>query len=139
LGIAVGRVGAFLDGYGQGLPSDLPWASQYTSQLMATPDFGVPRHPAQLYDALVAVALYLLIQRLPENWRASVFLALYATARLALGAVRLDPAFLFGFQIEQLLATGTLVVGIVYGLRSAQRAARPAPRRVPQPSDPVAV
>ncbi|HEX8969337.1 MAG TPA: prolipoprotein diacylglyceryl transferase family protein, partial [Chloroflexota bacterium] len=33
LGIAVGRLGAFVDGHGQGLPSDLPWATQYTNRL----------------------------------------------------------------------------------------------------------
>ncbi len=58
LGIALGQLGAFLDGHGQGLPSQLPWATLYTNPLAASPDFGVPRHPLQLYDALVALALF---------------------------------------------------------------------------------
>jgi phosphatidylglycerol:prolipoprotein diacylglycerol transferase len=121
LGIAVGRLGAFLDGHGQGLPSDLPWATQYASPLAATPDFGVPRHPAQVYDALIALALFALLSRappgLPAGSRLAAFLVLYGVARLVLGSVRLDPAFLFGLQIEQILALAGIGFGLVYGLR----------------------
>jgi phosphatidylglycerol:prolipoprotein diacylglycerol transferase len=128
LGIAVGRVGAFLDGHGQGLPSDLPWATQYASRLAATPDFGVARHPAQLYDALVALTvcgvLLALPRGLPAGSRMAMFFVLYGTARLALGGVRLDPSFLFGLQIEQLLAAGGIGFGAVYGLRPLLRMRR---------------
>jgi phosphatidylglycerol:prolipoprotein diacylglycerol transferase len=121
LGIAIGRVGAFLDGHGQGLPSDLPWATQYASRLAATPDFGVPRHPAQLYDALIALVLFVVLSRAPRTLapgsRLAAFLVLYGAARLLLGAVRLDPAFLFGLQIEQILALGGIGFGLVYGLQ----------------------
>jgi phosphatidylglycerol:prolipoprotein diacylglycerol transferase len=121
LGIAIGRMGAFLDGHGQGLPSDLPWATQYANQLAATPDFGVARHPAQVYDALIALALFVMLSRappgLPVGSRLAAFLVLYGAARLALGSVRLDPAFLFGLQIEQLLALAAIGFGLVYGLR----------------------
>jgi phosphatidylglycerol:prolipoprotein diacylglycerol transferase len=140
LGIAIGRVGAFLDGHGQGLPSDLPWATQYANRLAATPDFGVPRHPAQVYDALIAVALAVLLSRAPRGLapgsRLAAFLVLYGLARLMLGAVRLDPAFLFGLQIEQILAVGAIGFGLVYGLRPVLRLRRaePAPTHgEPQP------
>ncbi|MGI9147947.1 MAG: prolipoprotein diacylglyceryl transferase family protein [Chloroflexota bacterium] len=121
LGIGVGRLGAFLDGHGQGLPSDLPWATQYANRLAATPDFGVPRQPAQLYDALVALTLWVALSRLPRRWsagsRMALFLVLYSSSRLGLGMVRLDPSFLFGLQIEQLLAVLGLAFGVWYGLR----------------------
>lgn len=44
LGIAVGRVGCFLEGCCAGTPSGLPWAVE-------------GRHPAQLYESLGAFAL----------------------------------------------------------------------------------
>ena len=120
LGIAVGHVGAFLEGAGQGLASDLPWATQYASPLAATPDFGVPRHPAQLYEAVVGLALFFVLRalpgRLPAGVRASAFLVAYGLARVALGPLRLDPAFLFGLQIEQLLAIGAVAFGAAYAL-----------------------
>jgi len=121
LGIVVGRLGAFLDGHGQGIPSDLPWATQYASRLAATPDFGVSRQPAQLYDALVAMLVFAVVSTLPRGWpagsRAALGCGLYGTARLLLGAVRLDPPFLFGLQVEQLLALGGVGFGAWYGVR----------------------
>jgi phosphatidylglycerol:prolipoprotein diacylglycerol transferase len=128
LGIAIGRLGEFLDGHGQGLPSDLPWATQYANHLAASPDFGVARHPAQLYDALVALLLFAILSRAPRRLaagsRLAGFLVLYGGARLVLGAVRLDAAFLFGLQIEQILAVGAVGFGLVYGLRPVLRAGR---------------
>ena len=118
LGIAVGRLGMFLDGAGQGLPSDLPWATRYSSPFSATPDFGVPRHPAQLYDGLFALGMFLLLEllwrgRLAHGRRLWLFMVLYGLARVALGLVRLDPPFLLGLQIEQLIALGCVAVGVL--------------------------
>lgn len=125
LGIVVGRLGEFLDGHGQGLVSALPWATQYANQFAATPDFGVARHPAQLYDALVALGLFALIKLLPSSAphgaRLATFLVVYGLGRLLIGQVRLDPAFLFGLQIEQLLALISVALGVVYGLRAVLR------------------
>jgi phosphatidylglycerol:prolipoprotein diacylglycerol transferase len=123
LGIAIGRVGEFLDGQGQGPPSSLAWATQYASRLAATPDFGVPRHPSQLYDAAIALVLFAVMmwllprRRLPAGSRTVVFLVAYGAARLALGPLRLDPAFIFGLQIEQLIALGCVGVGLELGAR----------------------
>jgi phosphatidylglycerol:prolipoprotein diacylglycerol transferase len=144
LGIALGRLGAFLDGHGQGAPSDLPWATLYTQPLAATPDFGVPRHPAQLYDVLLCLMLCVVLRALPRQpagTRLAAFLALYGTGRVMLGLVRLDAAFLFGLQIEQLLALGAIAVGVwlvagprlgrqvgVAATTSAQAAATSSPR-----------
>jgi phosphatidylglycerol---prolipoprotein diacylglyceryl transferase len=121
LGIGVGRLGEFLEGAGQGLPSGLPWATRYSSPFAATPDFGVPRHPAQLYDFVIALALAGLLlaldRKLPVGFLGALFFVAYAAARVVLGLVRLDPPFLFGLQIEQLLALGTTVYLAVIGLR----------------------
>jgi phosphatidylglycerol:prolipoprotein diacylglycerol transferase len=121
LGIVIGRLGQFLDGYGQGLPSTLPWATDYSSRLMATPDFGVPRHPAQVYDALVALGLFVLLRPMPSHWRAATFLVVYSAASLALAQTRVEPTFLFGLQIDQMLAALTLVGGLAFSSRLIRR------------------
>lgn len=141
LGIVIGRFGQFIDGSGQGLPSSLPWATMYASPLAATPDFGVPRHPAQLYDAAVALALcgfaWAVPRAAPAGTRAAVVLVCYAIGRLALGAVRVDPPFLFGLQIEQLLALGVAAYSFMFGARPllgyvSNRRAAPAGDRATQ-------
>jgi phosphatidylglycerol:prolipoprotein diacylglycerol transferase len=140
LGIAVGRLGMFLDGAGQGLPSGLPWATTYSSALSATPDFGVPRHPAQVYDLLVALALlailYLTRGRFGDGKRLWLFVVVYGAARVALGAVRLDPPFLFGLQIEQWLALGCVALGLTRWVTQFRRAAETRPS-VRHAADPV--
>ena len=140
LGIALGRLGMFLDGAGQGLPSDLPWATTYSSPFSATPDFAVPRHPAQAYDMLVALALLgaLLVTRgrLGDGRRLWLFVVAYGAARVALGAVRLDPPFLFGLQIEQWLALGCVALGLTRCVTQFRRAAEVQPS-VRHAADPV--
>jgi phosphatidylglycerol:prolipoprotein diacylglycerol transferase len=128
LGIAIGRVGSFLDGAGQGLPTDLPWGTRYTNELSAVPDFGVPRHPAQVYEgavALVVFGLLLLLPRTaPTGLRFWTFLAFLGGARIALGGLRLEPAFLFGLQLEQLIA----LLALVFAVAQAVGARRPVRR-----------
>ncbi len=129
LGIAIGRLGEFLDGHGQGVASTLPWATQYANRLAASPDFGVARHPAQLYDALFALALFALLKLLPASvpagTRLATFLVLYGLERVVMGPLRLDPSFLFGLQLEQILALACVAFGLAYGLRpSLRRASR---------------
>jgi phosphatidylglycerol---prolipoprotein diacylglyceryl transferase len=144
LGIAVGCLGAFLEGAGQGPPSDLPWATQYASPLAATPDFGVSRQPAQLYEALIALGVFAVLhalpRRVPAGMRLAVFLVLYGAARVALGALRLEPDFLFGLQIDQLLALGAVGIGAIYGLRTLlkPRAAAVRPERAAAAEDSLA-
>jgi len=57
----------------------------------------------------------------PAGLRLAAFLVAYGGARVALGAVRLDPAFIFGLQLEQLLALGSMTVGGVIAARLVLR------------------
>jgi prolipoprotein diacylglyceryltransferase len=114
LAIAIGQLGAFIDGQGQGLPSDLPWATRYTNPLSAVPDFRLARHPVQIYDGVIACALFMLLARLRPGLRWWSGVVVYGLARIGLGAVRLDPEFLFGLQLEQLLAGCGVGVAVVH-------------------------
>lgn len=111
----IGRLGCFLNGDGQGRPSSLPWATLYASSNAMTPDFGVPRHPAQLYQAL-ADGLALGIVLAAGRWRPLAGLqlwlaaALYGLSRFALGVVRIDPTFALGLQLGQIIGLGVAVL-----------------------------
>ena len=125
----------------------------------ATPD---PSEPARDPDAVSRLKLTQALQRAKYAiaWERSwphlarlctvvgLFLVAYGLGRFALGVVRLDPAFLLGLQIEQLLALAMAAAGVVYGIRpllakagDRARALQPrheATRTSPQVSSPVA-
>lgn len=57
LALGIGRIGCFLGGCCYGAPTTLPWG-------LVFPDVGgAPRHPLQLYSALLDVALVVLLGR----------------------------------------------------------------------------
>lgn len=138
LGIAVGRIGSFLDGAGQGVRTSLPWGTMYTSNQALVPDFGVARHPAQVYDGLAALAA-LVVVVLVARWHRPglgfwAFLLVYGAARLALAPLRLDPSFAFGLQLDVLIASA----GILLAAVGATRAIRRTQRRTAPVQNPVA-
>jgi phosphatidylglycerol---prolipoprotein diacylglyceryl transferase len=58
MGLVLGRIGCFLAGLHDdtyGLPTDLPWGIDFGD--------GVPRHPTQLYDMAIVLALALAVDR----------------------------------------------------------------------------
>jgi phosphatidylglycerol:prolipoprotein diacylglycerol transferase len=61
LGIAIGRIGCFLTGLSDntyGTPTHLPWAVNFGD--------GIPRHPTQLYEIFVLLALIPILYRVLE-------------------------------------------------------------------------
>ncbi len=57
LGQAIGALGSFLNGSSYGIPTDLPWAVVFTDPRGQAP-LGIPLHPAQLYEALAGLLLF---------------------------------------------------------------------------------
>jgi phosphatidylglycerol---prolipoprotein diacylglyceryl transferase len=130
---AIGRLGCFFNGAGQGHPSDLPWATLYTSSDALTPDFGVARHPAQVYQGLADLAILGLLwllrdARLPAGVRYWLWLGLYGLSRALVGMVRLDAPFLLGLQQGQLIGLAAAAISASAIIRIALR--RPAPLAV---------
>jgi len=132
IGLGLGRVANFINGelWGRPAPDWLPWA-------MIFPNAGpVPRHPSQIYQALMEglilfIILWLLARR--ESIRArfglltGVFLAGYAIAR-SIGELFRQPDAFLGFLFEgatmgQLLSIPMLIAGIWLILRARPRPA----------------
>lgn len=133
LGEAIGRLSQLLAGQGQGLPSNLPWATSYLGVDALSPDLGIPRHPAQAYQGLADLAIFGLLQArplklAPPGTRSGAWLLTYGLARLAVGFVRLEPPFLFDLQLGQLLGLLAMAIGGSVMIRSIARSSRAAPR-----------
>jgi prolipoprotein diacylglyceryltransferase len=136
--------GAFIEGVGQGVPTDLPWATRYLHPLSAAPDVGIGRHPVQVYDALACVLAFGLAtalaraspHRASPGVRGALFLALSAASRVIIGPLVLESSFLFGLQLEQMVAGACLLAALVglwrivrgqHRLRTAAATAAPGP------------
>lgn len=140
IGLMFGRIGNFINGelWGREAPADLPWA-------MVFPTGGaVPRHPSQLYQALLeGLLLFVLLwlyARKP-HYRAQVsalFLVGYGVFRFIAEFWREPDAYLgflsFGWSMGQWLSAPMVVVGLVLWLSAQGRAISDVEE---PPSDPV--
>lgn len=121
VGLGLGRLGNFINGELYGRPADIPWA-------MTFPHAGqVPRHPSQLYEALLeGVLLFALLWPLRKKiWTAgkktALFLMCYSVCRVIAEFFR-EPdtqlGFIFGgwLTMGQLLSGGFMAGGIILWL-----------------------
>ncbi len=113
------RVGNFFNQEIVGFISDLPWAVIFISPLDA--EGGVPRHPAQLYEALVSFLLLIPLLILGRNGRfatdgriAGWYLIITFTSRIALETLKAPQcSFDTGtLHMGQLLSIPVILFGI---------------------------
>ncbi len=117
LGQAIGRIGCFFNGDHQGVPANLPWATMYTNPNTVVPDFGVFRHPTQVYEGLFDLAVFGLIWWLRRRVATDgvlfwVYASLYSLGRLWISLLRLDADFAFGLKEAQVISLATFMVGV---------------------------
>ncbi len=117
VGLALGRLGNFINGELYGRVSHVPWA-------MVFPGGGpLPRHPSQLYElALEGVVLFIILWSLKEKMSrpgllSSLFLFLYGLFRFIAEFFRepdVQLGFILGpFTMGQLLSSGMILLGIL--------------------------
>jgi len=120
LGQALGRVGCFMAGCCYGSPTDLPWAVTFTNPDTLCP-LREPLHPAQLYEALLALGVFGVVFWLRKRKRfdGQVIFTYFCLA----GAVRFFVEFFrapttldyrgpefWGFPMTQMVALGIAVI-----------------------------
>lgn len=110
-GVAVGRLGCFLQGCCYGTPTRLPWGVDFGD--------GVPRHPTQLYESAFLLAVFVLLVTARSRTRhpAAVFwcfMTAYFAFRFAVEFIRVEPAWLLGLTLFQWLSAALV---LLYGLR----------------------
>jgi len=115
LGLAVGRLGCYLVADDWGRPTGGPWGVRFPplpGSMLEPRLLGVPLHPAQLYDSLNALVVFLtaaiVLRRSRCPGRASgVALALYAAGRFAVEHFRGDDLARGVFRLPGLPALST--------------------------------
>lgn len=132
LGQAIGRIGCFINGDHQGFPTNLPWGTMYTDPNTLVPDFGVPRHPTQVYEMLYDLALFGFLWWLRKRTSINgtlflAYLAIYSFGRFWISFLRLDVDVLFGLKEAQLVSVVAFLISvpwIVYLVSRGQRLRR---------------
>ena len=124
LGQAIGRIGCFLAGCCYGVECDLPWA---------VPLAGAHRHPTQIYEFSVDLAIFAVLwtirRRKPfEGFVFLVYAVMWSSMRVLLDFLRADtPIVAYGMRWAQLagltgVAIGLLIIGVRLWLEHGQGA-----------------
>ncbi|MGM0677648.1 MAG: prolipoprotein diacylglyceryl transferase [Pseudomonadota bacterium] len=130
VGLGAGRIGNWINGELWGKPAELPWSMIFPAVDM------LPRHPSQLYQAVLeGVVLFLILWFFARRWRpvgavSGLFLIFYGLFRFLVEFVREPDAHLgylaFGWvTMGQLLSLPMILAGIaimVWAYRSRSQA-----------------
>ncbi len=133
---ALGRIGCFMVGDDYGVPTEVPWSVQFPQGLPPTTagslasNFGIPIpegatpqtllavHPTQLYEAVLMIAVFMLLWRLRRHdrgtgWLFGVYLVLAGTERFLVEFLRAKEDRLFGdFTLAQAMAIAIVALGV---------------------------
>jgi phosphatidylglycerol:prolipoprotein diacylglycerol transferase len=136
-GLVLVRLANFANGELWGRPTDLPWGMIFPGA-----QDNVPRHPSQLYEAileglLMALVLWLMFFRTDARYRPGRLmgagLVIYGSARFLIEFVRQPDAGLehlpWGLTMGQTLSLPMLMAGLWLLVRSGKR------DKVPQPAE----
>jgi len=128
LGLFFTRIGCFLNGCCFGKPSVLPWAIRFPPECVAgsSPLGGQALHPTQLYESAFGLALFFFLNnRLGKSIRKgaifSQFLIFYGGFRFGIDFIRYYENSA-NFWINQAIAIGLVVVGVILLLKRAEKA-----------------
>lgn len=108
LGIALARLGCFLNGCCYGLECSLPWGTVFP---LISPK---AVHPTQLYESICALAVFVILQLLRKYRRnfGEIFLAsasIYSFFRFFIEFLRAEnPIIFMGMRLSQIIALGII-------------------------------
>ena len=117
LGLALGRIGNFINGELVGRITTIPWAVKF-------PTYEGFRHPVQLYNSLALLSIFGFLwiiknKKLKQGTLLFLFLLLYSLQRFLLGFVKAADqyGFILGLTIEQLIFITTAIISVIFLLK----------------------
>jgi len=121
-GQVLGRLGCFLSGDScHGVYTEMPWGMTFPNGVSPV---NVPVHPAHLYEAILLLALaVILVGRRPVGINSAIYLCAASAIRFILEFIRFNPMAVAGLTYPQLVSLSTAVVGgaLYLHLRTSNR------------------
>ena len=117
-GLFFGRLANFINGEVYGRLTDMPWGVEFPAGVLDPGDVFGPRHPTQIYEAVLEGIVMFLVLRYFTHWRhslkqpgftAGLFLFLYGLARIGV-------EFFKQWDYQQFFTTAYFSEGMVYSL-----------------------
>ncbi len=111
IGIAIGRIGCFLNGCCFGTAANLPWGVVYK---------GLLRHPVQIYESIFCFGLFIYLWSMRAKIKSEddlfkIFLFLYASFRFGIEFLRADKVIAaFNLSIAQVISAMVCIIILVY-------------------------
>jgi phosphatidylglycerol:prolipoprotein diacylglycerol transferase len=151
-GLFLGRLANFVNGELWGAPTSVPWAVRFPEAADGLRVLGPPRHPSQLYEALLeGVLLFFVLWYMFWKTRAryqpgrlvGAFILVYGLSRFAIEFIREPDAHLIAFtqathlHMGQWLSLPMIVGGLYLVLTADKRAARVQPVPADEPEAPA--
>lgn len=146
LGLAIGRIGCLLNGCCFGCETHLPWAIHFPARAGGPAPFdGLPRHPTQIYDSLMNIAIMLLLifplkkLKRKDGDLLAFWLILDGVSRYIMEIFRSGQSSVVtssGFTLAQWVCIGMITAGlIIYFIKGAPA---PLPSAAPSTEKPKA-
>jgi phosphatidylglycerol---prolipoprotein diacylglyceryl transferase len=141
-GLVLVRLANFVNGELWGKETDLPWAIRFPEVINGLPVLGPPRHPSQLYEAvlegvLMAVVLWPMFWKTDARYKPGLLwgvgLIIYGSARFAMEFFRQPDAQLawlpeqYGLSMGQMLSTPMILLGLFLVFTAKGRRTRVEP------------
>ena len=125
MGVAIGRIGCFLNGCCYGKVCDHPWGVVFSESSIAGMRYpGVHLHPTQLYESLLALVVFFVLlavdRRKPfQGFLLWLFVMLLSIYRFFIDPIRQYDTESIAFQGGPIAFTNNQVFGVVLVLLSA--------------------
>ncbi len=117
-GLFFGRIANFINGEIYGRLTDVSWAVEFPLRVLAKGDLPGPRHPTQIYEALLeGAAMFLLLRYFTHGRRSFLSPGLTTGVFLmAYGAFRIFAEYYKEWDTAQFFTTAYFSEGVVYSL-----------------------
>lgn len=114
LGLAIGRIGCFLNGCCVGNETTLPWGIVFKSA-----GYFTPRHPTQLYELFFDLVIFAILlwwdkRKKFEGETVILMFVLYSAVRFIVECFRLSPPRYFGLSIAQYSSIFIAIIALAW-------------------------
>jgi phosphatidylglycerol:prolipoprotein diacylglycerol transferase len=117
-GLFFGRIANFINGEIYGRLTPVPWAVEFPAHVLIKGDLPGPRHPTQIYEAILeGIVMFVLVRYFTHSRRAFMSPGLATGVFLiAYGAFRIFVEYFKEWDVNQFFTTAYFSEGVVYSL-----------------------